>query len=581
MTDDMQGLVHDAFGINDTDLNMEEEPNEQAKTFFKLLDDARQELYSGFIAKSYYEVHKIIGALGLACIKIDACPNDCMLYWKEHENDAFCHVCKTSRYAQAENDSINEDDSSTKYLEEVETEFNKVKRNDDNGGNAMVEFPIFSNHGRHIGRQDSIVFDKETLTKVENMHLIGNPMSKELRASAQGPNPVGRRYIGFIVHGFRFHGKKFGKRRTQNSGLVFTTQTSSYDSRNDVNPIVGDVSYYGVLKDINELDDFEGGKTVLFECDWVSAGRAQKQDETGFTLVNFFRSMQHNELFVLASQAQLIFYIEDPIEKGDSGGNFNPHDATTVQSNLNRNTRDRATEDITSTQDDPIDVETEAEMTKLEELRKEPDFDPNIPIEQQMLDIPSRVDEDQYKVLAKDWMSDKSKKISEKNKQTRATLELLHRMDKKSFAIVKEIMKQMKEVAEQEKEVAEQEKEVAEQEPECSNDNDCVPYLNDAYAKIMGQDKHGYLRMYGMGVTPVDVCGAIPSRDVSYILAMEYKSKYMEAVEKFDALNAKVESLSALVNGKHNLLDKFKIFLFHLQTISTRLHQCHIQCTIG
>ncbi|KAG8369770.1 hypothetical protein BUALT_Bualt14G0048200 [Buddleja alternifolia] len=124
-----------------------------------------------------------------------------------------------------------------------------------------------------------------------------------------------------------------------------------------------------------------------------------------------------------------------------------------------------------------------------------------------MLDIPSRVDEDQYKALVKHWMSDKSKE-------------------------------QMKEVSEQE------------QEPKCSNDNDCVPNLNDAYAKIMGQDKHGYLCMYGMGVTPADVCGAIPGCDASYRLAMEYKSKYMEVVEKFDALNAKVESLSTLVNER-------------------------------
>ncbi|KAG8382392.1 hypothetical protein BUALT_Bualt05G0072600 [Buddleja alternifolia] len=503
-------------------------------------------------------------------------------------------------------------------------------------------------------------FDMRFGKKVENMHLNGNPVSNELRALAQGPNPVWRRYRGFIVNGFRFHVKKFEKRRrTQNSGLVVTAQTSSYASRNDANPIVGDVTYYGMLKDIIELDYFEGGKIVLFECDWVSPGRAQKQDETGFTLANFSRSRQHNEPFVLASQAQQIFYIEDPIEKGwhvvmrakamdsfdmdpilsldggtfqyiasndgqlhagdeksnwimpprtrprtkrprhevleqrpqvsglestrhgatqtqsDSGGDFNLYDAAIVQSNLNRNTRDRATKDITSTQDNPIDVETEqvgnkrkgvrgptcmpknwgqqpdelvavsfndlrqpndefktctlshflgtiarngrycplhykdwrlmshsykGEMLKIAKFELQPgkepyilksinkkwrnwksyvkslNFDPNIPIEQQMLDIPSQVDEDQYKALVKHWMSDKS--------------------------------------------------------------------------KIMGQDKHGYLRMYGVRVTPANVCGAIPGRDASYRLAMKCKSKNMEAVEKFDALNAKVESLSALVNGR-------------------------------
>ncbi|KAL0361114.1 UNVERIFIED_CONTAM: hypothetical protein Sradi_3795900 [Sesamum radiatum] len=157
MLDDMDKLVHDAFGVQDTDLNMEEEPNEQAKIFYKLLNDAQKELYPGCkqfsklaflirlfhlkcigkwsnktftmllellkeafpdvtesLPNSYYEVQKIIGALGLTCVKIHACPNDCMSYWKEHANDTFCHVCKASRYVQNENNLVDEEDSSRK-----------------------------------------------------------------------------------------------------------------------------------------------------------------------------------------------------------------------------------------------------------------------------------------------------------------------------------------------------------------------------------------------------------------------------------------------------------------------------------
>ncbi|KAG8386615.1 hypothetical protein BUALT_Bualt03G0166900 [Buddleja alternifolia] len=154
-----------------------------------------------------------------------------------------------------------------------------------------------------------------------------------------------------------------------------------------------------------------------------------------------------------------------------------------------------------------------------------------------MLDIPSRVDEDQYKDLVKHWMFDKSKKISEKNKQTRAKLELLHCMGKKSFSIVKEIMKKR----------LGRYPTLAELFEECYYRPDGSLTSEMIRESI---DKHGYLRMYGMGVIPTDVCGAIPGRDASYRLAMEYESKYMEAVEKFDALNAKVESLLALVNGR-------------------------------
>lgn len=36
-------------------------------------------------------------------------------------------------------------------------------------------------------------------------------------------------------------------------------------------------------------------------------------------------------------------------------------------------------------------------------------FDPNTPIEEQMIDVPDRVDDDQYRTLIEHWMSDKSK----------------------------------------------------------------------------------------------------------------------------------------------------------------------------
>ena len=42
------------------------------------------------IPKSFYETKKIINKLGLNYIKIDACPNDCMLYWNEDESKESC-----------------------------------------------------------------------------------------------------------------------------------------------------------------------------------------------------------------------------------------------------------------------------------------------------------------------------------------------------------------------------------------------------------------------------------------------------------------------------------------------------------
>ena len=99
-------------------------------------------------------------------------------------------------------------------------------------------------------------------------------------------------------------------------GVVVIAKTTSYSSANDRNPVIGDVTYYGVLKEIVELEYFLSRKVVIFKCYWVGQGRMQRQDENGFTLVNLRRPMNTGEPFILASQAQQVFYSEDPIDKG-------------------------------------------------------------------------------------------------------------------------------------------------------------------------------------------------------------------------------------------------------------------------
>ncbi|XP_047339972.1 uncharacterized protein LOC124943518 [Impatiens glandulifera] len=122
-----------------------EEANEEAKKFYRLLDDSRQHLYQGSgvskssallkllhlknigqwtnesftmllkllkeeilpenstFSDSYYEAKKFIRDIGLSYEKIDTCKNDCMLFCKDSKYLDSCRVCGLSRW----NDEIN------------------------------------------------------------------------------------------------------------------------------------------------------------------------------------------------------------------------------------------------------------------------------------------------------------------------------------------------------------------------------------------------------------------------------------------------------------------------------------------
>lgn len=136
---------------------------------------------------------------------------------------------------------------------------------------------------------------------------------------AAGPSKWARRYTGYLVNGLRFHTKKREMmRKTQNSGVFLNASMSSFSSSKDKNPILGDVSFYGVLKDIIEVRYTNDIKFILFKCDWVDRNSGLKHDEFNFTLVNFahllYRGNVMDEPFILASQAQQAWYIQDPVD---------------------------------------------------------------------------------------------------------------------------------------------------------------------------------------------------------------------------------------------------------------------------
>ena len=55
------------------------------------------------LPSSMHEAKKTLSALGLEYEKIHACPNDCILYWKEYKDAIVCPNCGLSRWKLAKN----------------------------------------------------------------------------------------------------------------------------------------------------------------------------------------------------------------------------------------------------------------------------------------------------------------------------------------------------------------------------------------------------------------------------------------------------------------------------------------------
>ncbi|MCQ7416423.1 DUF4216 domain-containing protein [Salmonella enterica] len=93
---------------------------------------------------------------------------------------------------------------------------------------------------------------------------------------------------------------------------MVTTNTMQVSSAKDKNPIMSDMTFYGVIQEIWELD-YHDLTVILFKCDWVENNNGLKIDEFGFTTVDLNRIGHKSDSFILASQVKQVFYVKDPL----------------------------------------------------------------------------------------------------------------------------------------------------------------------------------------------------------------------------------------------------------------------------
>uniref|UniRef100_A0A2N9IH12 CRIB domain-containing protein n=1 Tax=Fagus sylvatica TaxID=28930 RepID=A0A2N9IH12_FAGSY len=234
----------------------------------------------------------------------------------------------------------------SRYLESVETVFNRPIRNNEEFTGAMLSITLDQKSMTQAHRY--VLFNCDEIIPFRNVHkdrikaqlhprrvsddqihkihmekfcdwfrehvvLMTDAENEKLthivRCLARGPNNEARRLKRYVTNGLKFRTKDSEEdKKTQNSGVSVVTE--------------GGMTYYGALTDIIELDYFDSFKYILFKCEWVDvlSGKGYKIDEFGFPLVNF-KHLIHvgekliDEPYVLASEASQVFYVEDKRHK--------------------------------------------------------------------------------------------------------------------------------------------------------------------------------------------------------------------------------------------------------------------------
>nr|XP_018625296.1 uncharacterized protein LOC108944606 [Nicotiana tomentosiformis] len=184
----------------------------------------------------------------------------------------------------------------------VKTRFNRRPRNNDEYDSINAQaFSLFPNTGCPLGAQknDPIVLD-DRLQNQAHIYLLNNcdevqeyireyevEFSNQRRGSKWSKakkhsqnfsqwfetrsikedvpnlkkqlsialNSIAKRYFGYLINGYRFHTRQHdARRKAQNSGVTLVFLTTSFASSKDKNLIDANLTYYGRIVDIVELD---------------------------------------------------------------------------------------------------------------------------------------------------------------------------------------------------------------------------------------------------------------------------------------------------------------------------------------
>ncbi|KAL0552322.1 hypothetical protein IC582_011431 [Cucumis melo] len=137
----------------------------------------------------------------------------------------------------------------------------------------------------------------------------GKVFSNTIRWLVHDPNCSVMTYEGYMINGSSYYTKSCDNHRTvQNSGIMLVTTTMQVSSAKDKNPVIGDMSFYGIIEDIWEVS-YNTFNIVIFKCKWVENKIGFQTDDLYFTLVDLSRIGHSSDSFTIATHGKQVFYV--------------------------------------------------------------------------------------------------------------------------------------------------------------------------------------------------------------------------------------------------------------------------------
>jgi hypothetical protein len=132
-----------------------------------------------------------------------------------------------------------------------------------------------------------------------------------LEIIAKKPSILAQSHNGYFVNGYKFHTQKYGKGLvTSNCGVCVRGET--YNSEES--------DYYGLVDEVLELqyDCNEHQTVVLFKCTWFDNKDGVVVHKNKLVDVKPTSRLQSDDPFILASQAEQVFYTPYPAMTSDT-----------------------------------------------------------------------------------------------------------------------------------------------------------------------------------------------------------------------------------------------------------------------